>query len=54
MAEGRSTTFSTVVLRVEDDGYGAPWVTLFACSVCGALVEETGLHAAWHEASGSP
>lgn len=46
---GRTPSFSTLVLRVEDDGYSTPGITLFACSLCGALVEDTGLHASWHE-----
>lgn len=42
-------SFSMATLRVEDDGFHAPGVDLFECSLCAALVEDTGRHAAWHE-----
>lgn len=41
--------FATRSFPVEDDGYRAPAVELFECSLCAALVEDTAAHLTWHE-----
>lgn len=50
-SDGRTYTFAPTSLDVRPPllSGGQPEVLTYACSECGAMVKDTGLHVEWHE-----